>query len=158
MSEPIRCYEDLVDYIRARKDDLGLSNAFVDEFCGMTPGYCDKLLGPSGTKGLSRFTLDYFFAALAFELVPRPNAEQEAMMRPRWEGREKSQVRVPRRVSKAIMERARPMLLAILAKSGGLKRAACLPGKRRSEIARKAARVRWRMAKARARAMKAFPT
>jgi hypothetical protein len=70
---PIRCHDDLVDYIRARKEELGLSNEFVEEICLMTKGHVDKLIGPSREKGLSRYTVDYFFEVLAFELVPRAN-------------------------------------------------------------------------------------
>jgi hypothetical protein len=86
-----RCHDDLVDYIRARKEELGLSNEFIEEKCLMTKGHCGKLIGPSREKNLSKFPMDYFFSLLAFQLVPQPDPEQEARMHGKWERRSESQ-------------------------------------------------------------------
>jgi hypothetical protein len=143
---PIRCHDDLVDYIRARKEELGLSHEFIEEKCLMTKGHVDKLLGPSKEKGLSRFTVDYFFEILAFELLPRPNPLKEAEMRPRWEGRDETQVRTggPRRISKTLLELAKPVIYRAFSQLGNEARMRMLPAEHRSAIARKAALARWR--------------
>jgi hypothetical protein len=144
---PIRSHDDLVDYIRARKEELGLSNEFIEEKCLMTKGHCDKLIGPSREKGLSRFTLDYFMTLLAFQLVPQPDPEQEARMHGKWERRSESQVHRPNRVSKVIMERARPLVMREHLKAANAARNSKLSCEQRSRIARKAAKVRWRKAR-----------
>jgi hypothetical protein len=143
--EPIRSHDELVDFIYARKNELGLSNAFVEQACNMTAGHCDKLLGPSREKNLSKFTLDYFFTLLAFELVPRPDPEQEARMLPKWEKREECQVRTgPRAVSKKLLELTRPIVQRAFGKLGNEARNRVLAREQRSEIARVAAETRWR--------------
>ena len=43
----IRCSDDMVEAFRARKEQLGLSNAAIEERLLMAAGTCDKYLGPT---------------------------------------------------------------------------------------------------------------
>jgi hypothetical protein len=145
----IRSCDELADALRARQDQLQLSNEFLEQCCGLTRGHIDKLLGPARTKNLSQFTLDCLLSALAIQLIPEPDVEQETRMRERrWEIRDECQVRRIGRVSDVVMERCRPHLFAALGRSGGTKRAASLTAKQRSRIARVAAQTRWRLHRA----------
>lgn len=140
MTQPrvIRNYDDLADYIKSRKEELGLSNEFMDAKCVMVPGHTDKVLGPSRKKNMGRQTVDKYFKMLAFQLVPQPDLEREALMRPVWEGREDRNVRLyTRRMSKDALERAKPLVLRELGRNAGRKRAANLTASERSAIARK---------------------
>lgn len=156
MTEPhiIKTYSQLIDYIRLRKNELNLSNSFVEEQGLMAPGYCSKIIGPSPIKNLSPRTLDDLMAILSFRLVAEPDPEQENKMKLVWEPRVQAQVRdTPGRLSRAVLEKARPLIFAELGKAGGLKRAASLTAKQRSEIASKAASARHRKARRMARAI-----
>lgn len=146
MTDPrvIRCYDDLVDCFKARKEELGLSNEFMDTHCVIVPGHTDKALGPARIKGMGRQTMNKFFEMLAIQFVPQPDADQEARMRPVWEGREHWNVRVSKRVSKPMLELARPIVAQQFAHDGGVARAACLQASKRSAIARKGGLARAR--------------
>jgi hypothetical protein len=60
------------------------------------------------------------------ELVMRPDPEAEARMRSKWEFRDGSKVHPPDRVSKELLELARPLVFAELGRAGG--RARAMPG------------------------------
>jgi hypothetical protein len=142
--QPIRSYNELVDYMRLRREQIGISNETLEQIIGLTKGHADKLLGPSRVKNLTRYTLDCFLAALAIKLIPAPDHEREAEMSGRYEQRNQCQVRKLGRVSQDTFERVKPHVFAALGRAGGLKRAASLPAKQRSRIARAAALSRWR--------------
>jgi hypothetical protein len=148
----LRSRDELIELLRARKADLGLSNAFIEEQMQMAAGGADKVLGPSGTKGMSVHVVFDLVDLMGGRLVFQVDADTEARMRDRWERRAESQVRAPVRISKAIMERAKPLLFAALGKAGGINRAKCLTAKQRREIARTAALSRWRLHRAAAKA------
>ncbi len=112
----IRTHADLLDALRTAKAMRGLSNDFCDDRGGLTRGHTDKALGPSQVKTLSPMLLETFLTLFAVKLVLVPDPEAEAEMRPRWEGRLQSNVRVePNRVSQKLIERARPHVMRDLA-------------------------------------------
>jgi hypothetical protein len=148
LTETIHCCEDLASYFHFRRNQLGISNETLEQICGMTKGHADKLLGPAKVKNLSQFTIDCLLSALAVKLIAEPDVEGEAKMRPRWEGRNQSQVRAVGRVAPSVMQRVRPHLFRELGRAGGLKRAASMPAKQRRQIARTAAIARWKLHRA----------
>ena len=122
-----RCCADLVDAFRARKEALGLSNEAIEHLIPLTAGHCDKVIGLSGTRGLSQLTIDGMLLSLGLKLLVAIDPEQVARMAPRWANmghRQTKQVRPPARISKMLLSRARPYVIR--------------------EAARKAASVRWR--------------
>jgi len=142
-----RDHDALVDLLRARKDDLGISDQFIDEAC-LSPGHCGKVLGPMRVKTLGRQSLDGLLIALGCALVLVEDPEHIAMMEAQWEKREAAKVHFPpRRVARSAIERIKPVIFSELARLGGAERARCLPGKHRRKIAQKAARARWRKAR-----------
>jgi hypothetical protein len=145
VTEPraIRNRGDLVEVLRARKTELGLSNAFVEAQLQMTDGGCDKVLGPTQAMGFSIAVMFDMVELFGGRLVFEVDAETEARMRNRWERREERNVREPHRVSKAILERARPAFYRQLSRLGNEARKKMLPPEARKRIARAAAVCRW---------------
>jgi hypothetical protein len=144
--------EQLIAVLRSRKEFLGLSNAFVEAQLQLTSGGADKILGPSQTKGFSVAVLFDLVELFGARLLIRVDAESEARMATRWEQRDERAVRSPKRISQKLLELAQPIIQQKLGRAGGLKRAACLPAKQRSRIARAAAISRWQRHRAAAKA------
>jgi hypothetical protein len=145
----INCRDDLVEVLRARKAELNLSNAYIEDQLHMAAGGADKVIGPSRTRGLSLPVALDLIELLGGRLVFEVDAETETRMRERWERRDSRKVHPPkRRVSKAGLARAAPLLFSALGKAGGAARAKSLTAKQRKEIARTAALSRWRLYRA----------
>ena len=137
--------EGLIEAFRARKDALELSNATIDELGGLCAGHADKVLGPSRTKGLSVMTLEVLLGVLALKLVVVEDPEAAARMVDRWGIRSKPHVRDKcSRMSKKVLESARPVILKELSAKAAVGRKA-IPAEKRSEIARRAAQSRWKL-------------
>jgi hypothetical protein len=148
-----RDYVELVDLLRARKDELGLSNEFLEAQCLMAAGSCTKYLGRAPIKNLTGSKLGDILAVLACQLRLEPDPDQEERMQGRWERRDAGKVHAPkRRVSKARFEVARPLVHEAMARAGGEARARMLTSTQRSESARTAALARWRLHRAAAKA------
>jgi hypothetical protein len=91
--------EELVDLIRRRRDELGITHETIDHLTGWASGYASKLLSPEPLKGLGEKSLALVLDALALgiarlEFVEDP--ELAARMRPRWVKRRRRRMR-PRR-------------------------------------------------------------
>lgn len=141
----IRSQDDLVEAFRARKDALGLSNRFCDEVGGLSSGHTDKVIGPSRKKQLSAMIFDLFCELFAVEFHMSENLDAAARMESRWEAREARNVRVENgRVSKKLVERAKPLVAKEMGSVGGKQRAALLSAKQKSGIAQKGAKAKWR--------------
>jgi hypothetical protein len=104
--------EEMLDALRMARVMRGLSNDFCDERGGLTRGHVDKVLGPSQAKPLSGMVFDTLTALFAVKFIMVRDLEAEALMEPKWEGRDTSNVRTgEHRVGKYVLERARPKLL-----------------------------------------------
>jgi CelD/BcsL family acetyltransferase involved in cellulose biosynthesis len=142
----IRTLDDVVEALRAAKAFRNLSNEWCDEIGDMTKGQTDKCLGPSAVKGLSRFLFGMYLRQFAVKLVMLVDPDMERIMRPKWEGRDTSNVRVDTgRISKKILERAKPLVLKETGAAGAAARNTMLSPKHRTEIATKAGATRWKM-------------
>ena len=105
---------EMIDIWRATKDKIGLSNAHCDELANFIHGHCDKILGPSGSKNFGPLSFTALNWTMAIRWVAVVDADQLAIMEQYWEDRQRdaSNVRVePNRVSKKILERAKPIIL-----------------------------------------------
>ena len=146
---------DIVAGLGRWREARGLSNEFCDSRGGLTIGQTDKTLGPSHVKALSEMTLDTFMEMFAVMFVMVPNPEAEQRMKPKWEGRDCSNVRVgTKQLSKAILGRAKPQIAAENGRKGGLARRKW-PREQRVKAARKAIVIRWRRKRERDKAAKA---
>jgi hypothetical protein len=140
--------DDLVEVLRARKAQIGLSNAYVEHALHMGAGGCDKPLGPSRTKSLSLLVAFDLVELFGGRLVFQIDAALEARMRNRWERRSERNVRQGKRVSRKIMALAQQVFFKRLSKLGNDARKVKLPPEVRSDIARAAATSRWRIHRA----------
>lgn len=108
----IHNYADLVDAMRTARTYRDLSNELCDERCGLTRGYVDKVLGPTEAKRLSAMMFDTLTSFFAVKFIMVRDLEAEEVMRPKWEGRDMSNVRSgEHRVGKYVLKRARQHLL-----------------------------------------------
>jgi hypothetical protein len=149
MKEPLAVVTSSAEIIAAlakAREMRGLSNQFCDERGGLTAGHTDKVLGPTHTKSLSEMTLDTFMEMFAVMFIMVPNPEAEARMRAKWEGRDSSNVRLhSKRLSKQLLERAKPLIAKENGRKGGLARLKW-PREQRVKMARRAIVIRWRRA------------
>jgi hypothetical protein len=136
-------HAELLDVMRKRQLELGLSNELVDHIACLSQGHCDKLLGPGRQRGLSQLSLDALMGALAVRLIIAEDPERAAQMRPRWEGKDASQVRMPARIAKDLIARVRPAVLRDLGRRAGQARWRGIDPKLRSRLMRELARLRW---------------
>lgn len=151
----VRTMQDAVDVFRLMKERLGLTNEFIDDVGGLTKGHADKILGPSEEKRLGYDTFALLTALTAVEFRVHIDMDAIKRMEAIWEKRERPlypNAKV-KRISKKLIERAKPHVLQDLSKVGNDARKAMLPAKHRSAIARKAAKIRWKKERAKRRAI-----
>ena len=83
----IRSKPELLAAIRARRDELDISHANIEELVGLPDRYLSKLISARPIKGLSAATLRNILDGLALGIVAvviDENPEQAKRMRPRW--------------------------------------------------------------------------
>jgi DNA-binding phage protein len=111
----------LLDALEARRVELGLANTMVEEAAGLCAGHLTKVLGPSKQRSPTLQTLDKVLRVLGLSIVlvcdPAKRIETS------WRRRDETHVR-QRQLSATTLERARPTILA--------------------ELARRASRPKWR--------------
>jgi hypothetical protein len=90
MTRLIRSIDDLVDAIRARRDELNVSHELLDDLAGYQSGYTSKLLAPEPMKGLGPMSLPALLGALGAALVLVEDSAQAERMRERWIPRKRS--------------------------------------------------------------------
>lgn len=160
MSQPVKIirsgpqfYAEWIEFLHARKGELGLANLTVDRLTGRSDGWCDKVIGPSRAKALSLNQLGEYLAVFGIEVHLYVDMDQIKRMEHRWEKRQGNYRNreyrfIPARLSNEVLDRAKPMILGALSKSGASKggkaRAAKLSERRRKQIARKAIKTRWK--------------
>jgi hypothetical protein len=141
----IRSQEDLIEALRAAKELRNLSFKTLDEMGDFTAGHMERVIGPRREKGMSAFVMQMLLSMLAVKLVLVLDSEQEEKVRGQWEGRNTSNVRIEKgRVSKSLVERAKPHVFKESGKMGAAIRNSMLSPEHRSAIAAKAARARWK--------------
>jgi hypothetical protein len=142
----VRKHADLIEVFRLMKDRLNLTNEFIDDVGGLTKGHADKILGPSESKNIGPVTFDLFCQLFAVEFHVRLDMDAVKRMEGIWEKRERPLKFYANagRISKKLVERAKPHVLKDLAQLGVAGRMTMLTGEQRSAIARKAAKARHR--------------
>ena len=141
----IRRHQDIVEVFRLMKERLQLTNEFCDDAGGLTKGHTDKILGPSESKNWGPTTFDMFCEMFAIEFRVHVDLKAAKRMQAVWEGRERPLYPDAKvvRISKKLIERAKPHVLQAHLKKANEARNAMLSCEHRSKIARKAARARW---------------
>jgi hypothetical protein len=83
----------LVQMLRDRRDQVGITNECLDGIAGWADRYGQKLLGSKPVKGFGAFSLDLVLRALALKIVRVEFTEdpaQAAKLRHRWTKRKRT--------------------------------------------------------------------
>ncbi|MET4479649.1 hypothetical protein [Bradyrhizobium sp. F1.13.3] len=91
--------EELVDMLRRRRDELGLTHQTIDGIAGLQDGYTSKLLAPKPIKNLGPMSLEAMLGALALGIVRIEFVEDPELatrMRSRWTRRTRPKFRTKR--------------------------------------------------------------
>jgi hypothetical protein len=75
LQDAIECtsYAQLLDVLRARKNELNISFETLDALSGLQNGYSAKLIGPSVTRRLGEVSLGCLLGALCLKLTVQPD-------------------------------------------------------------------------------------
>jgi transcriptional regulator with XRE-family HTH domain len=119
---------ELRDAVEARRVQIGLSLAALDQLSGLSVGHASKALSPARLKSPTLKTLFALLDALALSIVLVVDGAKAERISPSWRPRAEMKVRT-RSLSPLALQRARPMVLA--------------------ELARRAARPKWAKVSAR---------
>jgi hypothetical protein len=118
----------LLDAVEARRVELGLSLATLDRLAGLAVGHASKCLSPARLKRPSTGTLYALLDALALSVVLLVDPAKAARISPSWRPRNEAKVR-DRALSPTALERARPVILAELARKASRPRWASMPAR-----------------------------
>jgi hypothetical protein len=154
MTAPIRSMPELVDAIRARRDELNISHETIDNIAGLQSGYTSKLLGPIQLKGFSHMSLGAVLGALAMGLMPVEDVEQRAKVEGRWQKRKRPQKLLasasmlkPQKTQQESDQMSRKQKLQMWGRMGGKasgkRRMKTMKKRARQAAASYAARARW---------------
>lgn len=83
-------YDEMIDALRRRMFELGVTNETIDAITGLQSGYVGKLLAPSRIKNLGPLSFGAMLQGLGLKLVVVEDRETTEKMRPRWTQREKA--------------------------------------------------------------------
>jgi hypothetical protein len=76
-------YDELVESVRQRVDDMGMTRLELDHQAGMQEGYSGKILGPKHKKIFGMKSLGDTLGAIGCKLLLVEDPEQTAKMRAR---------------------------------------------------------------------------
>jgi hypothetical protein len=93
----IRSYDDLIQCLRNRSDELAVSRETIDFIGGLPARYSNKVLGFKRTRRIGMQTLEGFLGALGVKLLMVVDEETLKRYSQRRAPRNASQVRVRRR-------------------------------------------------------------
>lgn len=139
-------YQELLDALRARKAELGLSDAMIDMLSGLAAGHTGKLLGPAQVKILGPVSMGLMLQTLGLVLIVAEDAEQTAKMKRKYARRSEGNVRENNHahdISIGLLNRAKPVLNKKIGEQLTEARKKIKPATRR-RIARHAAMARWK--------------
>jgi hypothetical protein len=86
-AQTVTGYTALLDVIRARRAELGVSFEVLDLTAGLTPGHSQKIIGETPVKNFGRVSLECILGALGLVLVVRPDPVGLARVQGRLAGR-----------------------------------------------------------------------
>ena len=149
-------YDEMLAVLRARKIQLGLTDAMVDYLTGLHSGYAGKLFGPGNFKTLGPVSMGPVLTVLGVKMLIVEDAEAMKLLEGRRERRERPAV-IPSRLSIAAIEKFMPDVARAMSArgsaKGGQNRAANMTPAQRSRAARKAVKARWKQKRAARKAL-----
>jgi hypothetical protein len=157
MTAPIRSMAELVNALRARRDELDISHETIDAIAGLQSGYASKLLAPRAPRNIGYMSLGDIMGALGIGLKVVEDSEQIQRVAGRWQKRKPQGPRFKAASLAHAKQSGTPIKIELteafarmqmLGKMGGIKSGETrrAKAKRRREIKLKrsaAARARW---------------
>jgi hypothetical protein len=129
--------------VRARQNEIGLSNAMLDELSGFADGTSNKYCGPSREKMPLVSTLFLMLGAMGVGVVLVEDADAVKRLSGRWTRRQDNHIQSTGRLAQVAIQRALPAAITKLASSGGKSRWEGVDADERREHMRELARKRW---------------
>jgi len=83
-------YDELIEALRARVAELGITNATLEVITGLPDGYVAKVLGAGRTRNLGALSFGLIFQGLGLRFAVFEDAAATEKMRPRWTQRKKA--------------------------------------------------------------------
>jgi len=147
-------YAQLLDAIRLRVAELGISYDLIDEFAGLADGYFSKLMCDPPIKRMGSMTLFLVLQTLGLQVVLANDVKALARTQKRFKKRG-----APHHTQGKLAGQAATHLyqdfLFLRAQKGGLARAAKVSYREASRLGRRGAKLRWAKARASAAAQAA---
>jgi hypothetical protein len=147
--EPIGAFhtdDELVEHLRARAGQIGLSYNVLDQITGLGEGSVGKYLAPVRARSLTITSMLRIATALGVKPVLVVDPALVAEVSPMWERRNEQKVHRPshyaKRLGPVTIARVLPQIAAELGRRGGIRRRE-LPAEKRRAFARAAALARW---------------
>jgi hypothetical protein len=78
----VLCYDDLIEVLRARANELELSRESIDTICGLPSGLAGKILGLKSIRRLGMDSLGPILETLGLKLLAVP--DEAKLARNRW--------------------------------------------------------------------------
>ena len=132
-------HEALLDALRRRVAELGLTLETVENIAGLPVGYASKVLSDPPQKRMNAFTWFLVAQALGLRMVLEEDLELAEQMRGRWRKRHNKK---PIHSQPRIVQFT-PDQLRLMGRRGGFATAARLTPEQRQANARRAIRARW---------------
>jgi hypothetical protein len=135
----------LIERLRERAGELGLTYRVIDELAGFGEAYTGKLLGAVRAKAMTISSMLALAGVLGVKAVLMVDAEMTARMRPRWESRDGAKVHARRqpRLGTTTLKRILPAAASEMGRRGGKSRMSALTHEQRRELGQRGARTRW---------------
>jgi hypothetical protein len=136
-------HNQLLEAIRRRIQELGLSYEVVNDLAGLQENYLTKVISNPPPKRMSPFTQFLILQALGLRIKQEEDPELIEKLRGRWTKRKLTKTKkiLP---ADSMHKMEIPIdTLRRRARAGGYARARCVSSERLSEIGRAAAMARW---------------
>jgi transcriptional regulator with XRE-family HTH domain len=139
-------YDSLIEQLRARISAVGLSYATLEDLVGMCDGTLGKYLSDVRVRRLSIESFLKISEAVGVRGVLVTDDTLLRKYRPLYENRDSAKAHPRRRarLGDVTLKRVLPAAAAELGRRGAAARNAALPAEVRRELARAAARARWK--------------
>lgn len=145
-------YDGFIEALIALKYERSLTDSMIEELELLPDGWLGKIFGPARIKNVGPKSFDALLNVLAVDIVFVPNPERLAALerrRQRLQGdgkRERPAQDTSREayLGKKTMKRVTPAVLRSMSKQGNEARNAKVSPERRSQIASRAGRARWK--------------
>ena len=141
-------YAGLLDVIRARVAELGITHETLDTIAGLPAGYASKLLCNPPKRRLGPTTMFNVLEALGLKSSFFEDPETLARVRSRLTKRRRPRVRTGAAHRRGVTIYLLPDFLRQIGSKGGAATSAKLTPQQRRESAQRAARARWSKARA----------